>query len=105
MIRDQCYLENPLPYLNCSNSWIGILSQAINDQPMSILVHGYYDEKKHVIVLLGEVLAAPPNRGDFLTADNFSTGLDIISNTMVVVGNVTGAAATTGASALCCVTM
>lgn len=91
----------PLPYLNVATSWIGTLGAAINDAPISSLIRGYYDERRHVVVLPGEILAAPPSSSAaFLTADNFSTGLDIISNTMTVVGNVTGSAATV--STACC---
>ncbi|KUJ14693.1 uncharacterized protein LY89DRAFT_783785 [Mollisia scopiformis] len=104
MTRDQCYLELPNPYLYVSTAWISTLSAAINDTPVSSLVRGYYDDSRHVVVLPGEVLAAPPSQtGAFLTPDNFSTGLDIISNTMVVVGNVTGSAASS--SGLCCLIM
>jgi hypothetical protein len=100
MAADQCYLELPYPYLRVSTTWLATLSGGLNDPPTGSLVRAYYDEPRHVVVLPGEVLAAKPSRGAFLTGDNFSTGLDIINNTMVVVGNVTGGAA--NASSMCC---
>jgi len=101
MAPDQYYLECPLPNIRVSTAWIGTLSAAINDTSIQSLVRGHYDEHRHVVILPGNVLAAPPSStADYLTADNFSTGLNIVSNTMEVIGNVTGGAAT--ASSLCC---
>jgi hypothetical protein len=78
------------------------LSAAINDAPISTLVRGYYDDTNHVVVLPGHVLAAPPSQtAAFMTADNFSSGLNIVSNTMEVVANVTGSAA--AVSTGCCI--
>jgi hypothetical protein len=102
MTNDQFYMETPLPNLRASTAWMGTLSQAINDASISSLVEGYYDEKRHVVVLPGHVLAAKPSgTADYLNADNFSTGLNIVSNSMEVVANVTGAAAATTVG--CCV--
>ena len=100
MAADQCYLELPLPYLRVSTTWLTTLGGALNDAPTSSLVRAYYDEYRHVVVLPGEILAAQPSRGAFLTGDNFSTRLDIIKYTMAVVGNVTGGAGTS--STVCC---
>lgn len=101
MAADQYYLECPLPNIRVSTAWIGTLSAAINDTSIDRLVRGHYDEHRHVVILPGDVLAAPPSStADYLNADNFSTGLDIVSNTMVVIGNVTSGATT--ASSFCC---
>ncbi len=102
MTNDQFYMETPLPNLRASTAWMPTLKQAINDAPISTLVRGYYDERGHVVVLPGHVLAANPSAtAAYLSADNFSKGLDIINNSMAVVANVTGSAATTTAG--CCI--
>lgn len=78
------------------------LRQALNDAPMTSLVRGYYDEKRHVVVLPGHVIAGKPSStAEYLNGDNFSTGLDIVSSSMNVLANVTGSAAATSAG--CCV--
>lgn len=102
MASDQFYIETPLPYLRCSTAWMPTLRQALNDAPMSSLVRGYYDEIRHVVVLPGQILASKPSSiAAYLNSDNLSTGLDIVSSSMNVLGNVTGSAAATSAG--CCV--
>lgn len=102
MTNDQFYMEAPLPNLRASTAWMDTLKEAINDGPFSSLVQGYYDEKGHVVVLPGHVLAAnPSSTADYLSADNFSTGLNIVSTSMDIVANVTGSTAATAAG--CCI--
>jgi hypothetical protein len=74
------------------------LIAALNDAPRSSLVRAYYDEHRHVVVLPGRVLSGKPSRGAFLIRDDLS---NIISNTMAVIGNVTGGAVTARTN-ICC---
>jgi len=99
MTNDHFYLETPMPYLRASTIWLDTLKQAINDAPVNSLVRGHYDENGHV-VLPGHVFAVNPSEtADYLNADNFSTGLDIVSNSTYVMANATGSIANGG----CCI--